>query len=188
MEKQWFGGSTILKFSVNGSGWGRDAWTSSLKGLGQLNLTEGQFGFMDPIGALSSIEPLSSLASRMKSPNSFNELDFNWVLSNGKVETEDFLVKSSDYVVDGEGTLGFDGLLNLRWDVFLPTSLAAEIFPGMAETFYKETKAHLGPITLLISGLANSPHIKPDPVRADELMQMIREEKARSLIYELVLD
>jgi len=188
LEKQWFGGSTILKFSVDGSGWGRDAWTSSLKGRGQLNLTEGRFGFMDPVGALSSIEPLSSLASRMKSPNSFNELDFNWVLSGGKVETEDFLVKSSDYVVDGEGTLGFDGLLNLRWDMYLPTSLAAEIFPGMAETFHRETRAHLGPITLLISGLADSPHIKPDPARAEELMQMIREEKARSLLRELVLD
>lgn len=181
-------GSLTLKFSLHGNGWGKDNWAGLLGGKGRFTLSNGRVNFIDLPGAVATITPFSGIRERLKDPGAFSELDFNWSLFDGKVMTDNFLTRGSDYVVAGEGTLGFDGLTNFRWDVFFPTTLAAEIFPEMAGTFQRETRAHLGPITMLVTGPLSAPEIKPDPAQVEELVEKIRNKKARSLLFELVLD
>ena len=183
-----FEGSLTLGSDLEGTGWGAEAWRDSLKGYGKFNLTNGKAPMFDISIPLSVLGPFSRIGEKVKGLDSFEQMDFGWSLAGGKISIGDFLIKGPGYVVDGEGTLDFDGLVNFRWDVFLPTSLAAGIFPDMAKTFLGKPQAHLGPIPVLVSGLITEPELKPDPAQAEELIEKIEQRKAKSLLYELVLE
>jgi hypothetical protein len=183
-----FEGALSLKFNLDGSGWGREAWGTSLKGFGKFTLTGGRSPILDVLKPISTLQPFADLGEKVQDLGAFEQLDFSWNLNGGKISTGDFLIKNPDHIVDGEGTIDLDGLVNFRWDVFLPTSLAAEIFPGMASTFLNKPKAHLGPVPMLVSGPISAPDLRPDPDRVSELLRKISQKKAQDLLYELVLD
>ena len=115
-------------------------------------------------------------------------MDFQWKIAEAKATTSNLLVKGKDYVMDGEGTLGFDGLANFRVDVFLTSAFAAKLLPKMAEPFEKNPQAHLGPIPTLLSGPLMTPEVKPDPAQVAELTEKIRKGKAKEILCELVLE
>mgnify|MGYP006957753462 CR=1 FL=1 len=115
-------------------------------------------------------------------------MNFNWKLADGKVTTDNLLVKSKDYVLDGEGTLGFDGLANFRTDVFLSMGIAAELLPRKASSFKKNPQAHLGPIPMLFSGALLAPEVKPVPAQAAELTEKILRGKEKDFLYEIVTE
>ena len=115
-------------------------------------------------------------------------MNFEWKIANGKLTTDNLLVKSEDYVMDGEGTLGFDGLANFRMDVFLSSGVAVKLLPDMMSAFKKDPQAHLGPIPVLFSGSLSAPEVKPDPAPAEEITEKIRKGKAKDFLYELVTE
>ena len=183
-----FEGTLSMKFNLDGSGWGREAWSHSLKGFGKFTLLQGRSPLLNILDPLSTIQPFANMKEKVQSLDAFEQLDFSWHLDGGKISTSDFLIKNSDHIVDGEGTIDFDGLANFRWDVFLPTSLAAEIFPEMASAFLSKPKAHFGPVPMLVSGPISEPDLRPDPDQVTELLKKINQKKSRNLLYELVLD
>ena len=97
-------------------------------------------------------------------------------------------MKSADYVMDGEGTLGFDGLANFRLDMFLSSDVAMKLLPDMVSAFKKDPQAHMGPIAMLFSGSLSAPDMKPEPIQTEELTDKIRRGKAKEFIYELVTE
>ncbi len=181
-------GALDLKGSVSGTGWGAENWKKSLAGQGELTLTSGKFLTFDLKDALSTIEPFQNLGEFAATFRDFDSMNFQWKILEGKVTTDNLLVKSRDYVVDGEGTLGFDGLANFRMDVFLSSELAAKLLPDMAKPFEKNPQAHLGPIATLLSGSLLAPEVKPDPALVSELTEKIYKGKAKDILYELVLE
>jgi len=90
--------------------------------------------------------------------------------------------------MDGEGTLGFDGLANFRMDVFLSSDTAMKLVPDKASTFKKNPSAHLGPVPMLFSGSLLAPEVKPDPAQAEELSEKIRKGKVKDFLCELVTE
>jgi hypothetical protein len=183
-----FEGSLVLTADLKGSGWGAEAWRKDLKGEGRFTLTGGKSPVLDMVPPLLTLAPFAALVDKVQSLDSFEMLDFSWNLANGQVSTKDFLIKGPDHIVDGEGTIDFDGLVNFRWDVFLPTALAAEIFPEMASVFRNKSKAHFGPVPVLVAGPIATPELKPDPAQVGDLVKKIEQKKAKSLLYELVLN
>ncbi|GEM_PF-1506809 len=181
-------GALNLKGSMAGTGWGPAAWSKSLSGQGETTLTNGKLLTFDLKDALSTIEPFKGLGAIRPDLKDFDSMNFQWKIAEGKVTTDNLLVKSKDYVMDGEGTLGFDGLANFRMDVFLASALAAKLLPEMAKPFAKNPQAHLGPIPILFSGSLFAPEVKPDPVQAEELTKKIRKGKAKDFLYELVTE
>lgn len=181
-------GSLALKLNLEGAGWGKAAWRESLKGRGKFTVLNGKSPTFDVVKPLLLLRPFVGLKEKTESMSAFDQMDFNWALAGGKVSIADFMIKSPDHVVDGEGTVDLDGLVNFRWDVFLPTSLAAEIFPDMALAFRSKPKAHLGPIAVLVSGLISEPELKPDPVQTAEFVNKVEQKKTQNLLYELVFD
>jgi hypothetical protein len=181
-------GALDLKGSITGTGWGREAWSKSLAGQGEWTLTDGKFLTFDLKEALLAIEPFKDLGKIRDSLKDFGSMNFKWKISEGKVATDDLLVKSKDYVMDGEGTLGFDGLANFRMDVFLSSDVASKLLPDTASAFKKDPQAHWGPIPVLFSGALLAPQVKPDPGNAEGLTKKIRKGKAKDFLYELVTE
>ncbi|MFA7254534.1 MAG: AsmA-like C-terminal region-containing protein [Candidatus Omnitrophota bacterium] len=181
-------GTLHLKGSVKGTGWGPETWSKSLAGQGEWTLTNGKFLTFDPKDALSMIEPFKDLGAIRSTLKDFDSMNFAWKISEGKVATDNLLVKSKDYVMDGEGTLGFDGLANFRMDVFLSSEMAEKLLPDMAKPFKKNPEAHLGPIPTLFSGSLLAPEVKPDPAQAEKLKEKIRKGKVKDLLCELVTE
>ncbi|HNX68655.1 MAG TPA: AsmA-like C-terminal region-containing protein [Candidatus Omnitrophota bacterium] len=181
-------GNLTLQGFLEGRGWGKEAWGKSLGGEGSFSLVNGKFQTFDLKDTLATMEPFSAIGEVVPSIRDFDAMDFHWKLSGGKIFTEDLLVKQKDYVMDAEGTLDLEGLANFRSEVYLSTALAARLFPKMASAFNKETKAHFGPISVLLSGPLAAPAVKFDPIQGETLSDKIRRKKAKELLYELVLE
>ena len=181
-------GTLDLKGSITGTGWGPEAWSKFLAGEGEWTLTSGKFLTFDLKDALSTIEPFKNLGEIRSSLKDFDSMNFKWKLSEGKSTTDNLLVKSKDYVLDGEGTLGFDGLANFRMDVFLSSEISVKLLPDTASAFKRDPQAHLGPIPTLFSGSLLAPEVKPDPAQAEELTQKIYKGKAKDFLCELVTE
>jgi hypothetical protein len=188
VKQKVFGGVLDLKGSVEGTGWGPEAWGKSLKGQGEFTLANGKCMTFELKDILSTIEPFKDLGTIRSSLQGFDSMNFIWKISEGKVATDNLLVKSKDYVMDGEGTLGFDGLANYRLDVFLSSELTAKLLPDMASAFEKNPQAHLGPIPMLFSGPLLAPEVKPEPDQTWELTEKIRKGKTKDVLVELVLE
>ena len=167
---------------------GPEAWNKSLKGQGELTLTGGKFLTFDLKDSLSTIRPFENLGKVASSLRDFDSMNFQWKMLAGKVVTNNLLVKNTDYVMDGEGTLGLDGLANFRMDVFLSSALAAKLLPEMTKAFQKNPQAHLGPIATLLSGSLLAPEVKLDPAQVGELMEKIRKKKTKDILVELVTE
>jgi hypothetical protein len=181
-------GALDLKGSVTGTGWGPEVWSKSLAGQGEWTLKSGKFLTFDLEDALSMIEPFQGLGKIRSGLKDFDSMNFKWKLAEGKVTTDNFLVESKDYVLDGEGTLGFDGLANFRTDVFLSIDLAAKLLPNMASSRKKNPKAHWGPIPMLFSGTLLAPEVKPVPAPVAELKAKILKGKAKDFLCEIVTE
>jgi hypothetical protein len=183
-----FEGALNLKCSVAGAGWGPEAWSKSLSGQGEWTLLNGKCLTFDLKDALSTIELFKNIGEIRASLKDFDSMNFGWKISEGKVTIGNLLVKSKDYVLDGEGTLGFDGLANFRMDAFLSSEVAKTLLPETAHSFKKDPQAHLGPIPMLFSGPLLAPELKPDPTQAEEMKEKIRKGKAKDFIFELVTE
>jgi len=183
-----FEGRLDLKGSVEGTGWGPEVWSKSLTGQGEWTLRNGKFLTFDLKDVLLTIEPFGGLEEVRTNLKDFDSMNFEWKISEGKVTTGNLLVKSKDYVMDGEGTLGFDGLSNFRMDVFLASGLGRELLPKAASSFKKNPQAHLGPVPMLFSGSLLAPEMKPDPTPTQELTEKIRKGKAKDFLCELVTE
>jgi hypothetical protein len=183
-----FEGVLDLKGSIEGTEWGPEAWGRSLKGQGEFTLTGGKFMTFDLKDVLSTIEPFRDIGRLAPSLKDFGSMNFKWKILEGKVTTDNLLVENKDYIMDGEGALGFDGLANYRMDVFLSSELAAKLLPEMAKPFKKNPQAHLGPIPTLLSGSLLAPEVKPDPAQVGELTEKIRKGNAKEILYELVTE
>jgi hypothetical protein len=181
-------GALDLKGAVTATGWGPEAWRKSLTGQGEWTLKNGKFLTFDLKDALLTVEPLRGLGEVRSSLKDFDSMNFNWKLADGKMTTDNLLVKSKDYVMDGEGTLGFDGLANFRTDVFLPIGIAAKLLPKMASSLKKNPRAHWGPIPMLFSGSLLAPEIKPVPAPAAELKEKVLKGKAKDFLCEIVTE
>ena len=181
-------GTLHLKGSMKGTGWGKEAWCKSLEGQGEFTMTQGKFLTFDLKETLVTIEPFQSLGNLHLGFRDFESMNFQWKITEAKAVTNNLLVKSKDYVLDGEGTLGFDGLANFRVDVFLTSGLAAKLLPKIAEPFEKNPRAYLGPIPTLLSGPLMTPEVKPDPVQVAELTEKIHKGKSKQILCELVLE
>ena len=183
-----FEGALDLKCSMAGKGWGPEAWSKSLAGQGEWTLMSGKFLTFDLKDALSTIEFFKGLGEIRSSLKDFDSMNFAWKISEGKVTTDNLLVKSKDYVMDGEGTLGFDGLANFRMDVFLSREIGMKLLPDKVSSFKKNPQAYLGPIPMLFSGSLFAPEVKPDPAQAEELTKKIHKGKAKDFLCELVTE
>ena len=183
-----FEGTLDLKCSVTDTGWGAEAWSKSLSGQGEWTLLNGKFLTFDLKDALSTIEPFKNIGEIRPSLKDFDSMNFGWKISEGKVTMGNLLVKSKDYVLDGEGTLGFDGLANFKMEAFLASEVAKKLLPDTARSFKKDPQAHLGPIPMLFSGSLLAPDLKPNPAQAEEMTAKIRKGKAKDFILELVTE
>lgn len=181
-------GTLTLQGTLEGKAWGQEAADKSLSGQGDFTLVNAAFGTFDLKDELAKIGAFAGIGKVVPQVKDFDEVDLRWRLGAGKFATDNLLMKHKDYIVDGEGTVGLDGLANFRMEVFLSSAVAARILPEMAVSFNAEPRAHLGPIPVLLSGALSKPEVKLDPVQVAGLTDKIARRRAGELLIELVLE
>lgn len=181
-------GTLTLKGTLEGKGWGQEALDKTLSGQGDFSLMNSKFETFDLKDELAKIEAFAGIGGVVPHMKDFDEVDFRWKFIAGKLMTDNLLMKYKDYIVDGEGTVGLDGLSNFRMEVFLSSAVAARIFPEMAASFNAEPRAHLGPIPILLSGAFSKPELKLDPAQVSGLADKIARKKTKDILVELVLE
>lgn len=181
-------GTLTMKGALEGRGMGMDTWAKSLSGEADFTLENAKFQTFDLKDEIALVKPLARIGEVLPSMRDFEEVVFHGKLENEKIVTTDLLMKQKDYLVDGEGTVGFNGISNFRMEVFLSSSAAARILPEMASSFHKEPQAHFGPIPVLLSGPLSKPDLKLDPSQITGLTEKISRKKSKELLVELVLE
>ncbi len=181
-------GAVTLKGTLEGKGWGQEALEKSLSGQGDFSLMNARFETFDLKDEIATIQSFARIGEVLPQVKDFDAVDLHWKYTGGKLITDNLLMRHKDYIVDGEGTLGLDGVSNFRMEVFLSSAVAARIFPEMAAAFNAEPRAHLGPIPVLLSGAFSKPELNLDPAQVAGLSDKIARKKTADILVELVLE
>lgn len=190
-EVRFLDGDFYFKSFLQGEGWGFDAWNETLSGEGNFTVEGGEFYTMDLISVLAEISPFRGLKNYTVNAFSFNELDFKWILKQGRIETKNLLLKREKIVIDGKGSVRLDGMLNFKLDSYFSPVLTGELLPGFVSSLKekeREDSVYLGPVTILLSGPIDSPNLKPDPTLVTQLVKNISKRKTKNILYRLLID
>ncbi len=186
--KKIFEGTLNFNGNIYGEGWGVAAWEKTLNGQGEWTITKGKlFGidFKEPLTTIDAFKKISSLTPDFRS---FDKMNFRWKVADGKISTDNLLTVGKDFVLNGEGTLGLDGLANYRAEVFLSNSLARQVLPNLSAEIAQYSDSYLGPISTLLSGPLTNPDLKTDPAQVAEFVGKISRERTRDILRDLVLE
>ncbi len=157
-EKPLMDGTLFLTGRLDGKGSLDEKWPERLTGAGSFSITNGEFHQVDLLAGLAKIAGLAKLGSFQSGAARFHDVRGEWSVKNQKLQTDELMLISDDFQIEGAGDLGFDGSLNYRLSVYLMPSLARKIIPRFDE------EARLGPIPLLIVGNVERPSVRPDPM------------------------
>ncbi|MDD5236254.1 MAG: AsmA-like C-terminal region-containing protein [Candidatus Omnitrophica bacterium] len=111
--------SGLVNITADGKGTLKDL--NNLKAKGKVNIREGRLWELDLFKGLSEFLFLPSFHKVI-----FKEGSADFQIENKTVYTSNAILKSSDMDLFGEGSIGFDG----RLDLALTTQLAAELMQG----------------------------------------------------------
>ncbi|MBI4368168.1 MAG: DUF748 domain-containing protein [Candidatus Omnitrophica bacterium] len=142
-------------------------WPGRLKGRGSISVTNGEFHTLDLLGSLGEIAQLAPLGRFKSGTTRFNDVRGDFQVGDRKIGTQNTLLVSDDFQVEGAGDLGFDGNLNLRLSVYLAPSLSQKISSHLGENM------RLGPIPILIVGPIASPSIRKDPMLIQTFLESL---------------
>lgn len=163
-EKTFMNGTLFLTGELDGRGPLDEKWPERLTGAGSFSVTNGEFHQVDLLAGLAGITGLGKLGPFQSGATRFHDVRGQWSVKNKKLQTDELVLISDDFQIEGAGDLGFDGSLNYRLSAYLMPSLARKIIPRFEE------EARLGPIPLLVVGNIGHPSVRPDPMLIETFM------------------
>lgn len=170
-QKPTVDGTLFLTGTLNGSGPLDEKWPEHLTGMGSFSITNGEFHELDLLDGLAKIGGLSKLEPFQSGTTRFHDVRGELSVKNQKVKTDQLLIVSDDFQVEGAGDLGFDGSLNYRLSVYLMPSLSHKISSELDEN------ERLGPIPLLVMGSIENPSVRPDPMLIETFVSSLAREQ-----------
>ena len=145
-------------------------------------MTNGEWLDLDLAGVLKNLPPFENLPSPKIRSLPFYDLKAGWRLKEGKFETQDLVLNTEDFWIEGEGNLSLKGILNSRLQVYLSKPLTEKMF----QTWKAETATEgkqLGPIPLLVVGNLTRPEPRVDERTAESILEAIRTRKFRQVLH-----
>lgn len=155
----------------------------SLIGEGTLLVTNGEWPALDLANPLKLLEPFQKVDLGTSRSTPFSDLRAGWHYREEKFETDDFLLRSEDFWVEGAGNLSRQGVLNSRLEVYLSKFLTEKIFQSWQALDRTEGK-QLGPIPFLLVGNLVQPEARIDEGMVEPLLKAIRTRKFRKVLRE----
>ncbi|MBI4395140.1 MAG: DUF748 domain-containing protein [Candidatus Omnitrophica bacterium] len=157
-QKRVMDGNLFAAATLTSEGPIDSEWLARLKGKGSLSVTNGEFHTLDILGSLGDVAELAPLAGFKSGTTRFNDIRGDIQVGNKKIETENLILLSDDFQIEGAGEVSFEGNLNFRLSIFLAPQLSKRIVPGLGENM------RLGPIPVLITGSLTQPSLRKDPM------------------------
>jgi len=99
-----------------------------------LSITNGEFQKVDILESLSQIAELSVLETFKSGVTRFTDMGGDFHLEEGKVTTENLVLVSDDFQIEGKGDVDWSGNLNFRLSVYLDPGLSRQISPKLKKT------------------------------------------------------
>ena len=181
-ENKILEGNFFAALQVQGESLEPEQWRKGLKGEGQFSITNGEFHTFNLFDAISKIKSFSSLGQLASGGTRFDDLRSQFVLLDEKMKTNDLRVVAPDYFIEADGEISYEGVLNYRWDVFLPLPLVSEIVGTTAPTSASTGNKQFGPIPFLIAGRLENPDLKPDPILLPKLQDNLAKGKPQRVL------
>ncbi len=146
-------------------------WLDRLQGKGSLSVTNGELHTLDLLGGLGQIAQLTPLDSLKSGVTRFDDIRADYDILNQKITTQNAMLVSEDFQIEGQGDVTFGGILNFRLSVYLSPALSQRISPRLGEN------ARLGPIPILIVGPVSQPQVRQDPLLITSFLQSLVQEQ-----------
>ena len=167
------------KFQGKGNQW-NELWPPA-SGQGSLSITNGEWPSLDLATPLKILTPLQALATSHSRSLPFNDLKANWKFKEGKFDTEDLILNTEDYWIEGKGNLLLKGVLNSRLEIYLSPALTDQVLKSWQAPETAEGR-QLGPIPLLLVGNVARPEPRIDTQLAESFLESIRSRKFRRIL------
>ena len=175
-------GNLFFAGKFHGEGAKSEEILKTLSGEGNLSVTNGEWHGLDLTGVLKNLAPLESLPSSKIRSLPFYDLKASWRLKGEKFETQDLVLNTQDFWIEGEGHLSLKGVLNSRLQVYLSNALTERLFKTWKAETGTEGK-QLGPIPLLLVGNVTQPESRVDERGAESLLEAIRVRKFHRILH-----
>jgi hypothetical protein len=155
--------------NLRGDWTGPDSWQGTLTGSGRLQLAGGQIEsspvmrslFEAAFGKIPGVSHLSG-GERSEPPTKLESLVASFTLRDARAFTEDLDLSTSAYRMEGKGSLGFDGSLQLSTRVALTARGVDEVYRWASIPFGKRGDNALPAVPVHVNGTIGDPQIVPD--------------------------
>ncbi len=182
-ERAWEG-NLFFQGRFEGEGLLLEGPPSDLQGRGSVSVTNGEWHGLRLGNAIEELEVFGDLSFEGAGDHiRFHDLKTGWTYKEGKFQSEDFLLHSDNFWVEGKGTLSPQGILNLRLDTYLSKPLTQDLLNawGVDE---EADERQVGPIPFLLVGSLAGPELKSDEGRMEDFLEAVREHKLRKILHE----
>jgi len=171
-----FKGRFDIGIDVSGSGFSQDKLLSSLRGKGDIDIYDAVLMNMNLLeSALSKLDMLPGIVSKLKRhvPNyykdvlkqnytSFKPIKARFELRNGSLFFKDVLIESDGFYLKGDASLGFDRVLRVQADLFIPKDLSGAFIDVADEFAYLQNNQGMITMPLVIRGKLPDISVMPD--------------------------
>jgi hypothetical protein len=152
--------------TVRGSWPGPDDWQRNLGGSGSVRMAGGQLEssrvLRSVFRALFGKLPGIGRIARDEKPTMLESLVATFSLAGGRAQTEDLVFLTSDYRMEGRGSIGFDGTLQLATLVSLTARGIQKVYVFAAMPFRKSGAHGLPALPVDVTGTVAAPNVRPD--------------------------
>lgn len=153
---------------------------AALSGQGSLSITNGEWRSLDLVQPLRNLKPFQDIPQGSGSTR-FHDIKANWKYGGGKFDSEDFLLNSDDFWIEGKGNLSTSGVLNSRLDIYLSKSFTEERLRAWKVLEELDGK-QLGPIPYLVVGNLAKPEPKIDDRLVAPFLEAVLAKKFRRIL------
>jgi hypothetical protein len=154
---------------LDGEWTGPDSWRRSLRGSGRVELSGGEIDDSPITRSLfAAVFGKGPVVSRLgedgdeAAPTRLEQLDASFVVRDGRAVTEDLRMATSDYRMQGKGSVGLDGSLSLDTEVALEPHGIRKLYLLAAVPFRKPGSGTLPAVPVQVSGTLEDPRVAPD--------------------------
>gem|GEM_PF-2221768 len=180
-KELWLDGNLFLSGHLNAEGWEPGGFSKALTGAGALSVTNGEWHAIDLIAPVRNLAPFAPVLSGSSQTTPFHDLKAEWKYRDGRFETEDILIHTPDYWIEGKGNLTLEGMLNSRFDVYLSEGLTQKLLDSWKADEMASNRL-LGPIPMLVVGPLKKPELKIDDRSFERFLESLRARRFRRLL------
>ncbi len=169
-------GNSDLNIDISGSGNTWEDIKPTLSGLTKINLTEGELvdfniaeGVLSGITGVSGLSGLVSSSLRSKYPQLFQSkstifYDMKSVLKidDGKINFNDLILKATDYLVKGDGSIGLDKGVDVNGQIRMSEKFSNDLIANAEFIKYLRNDNNEIIIPFDLKGLLPNVSVKPD--------------------------